>query len=170
MSKSPLEVRDVLRVNADAINLILLEAGVADHAYLAVKIANELDPPNDARWDATQVARLYLALEGQDGLTHEAARRVAEFRAAYDRGFRMALETLLPTADASECRLAEVYQVVVKARDLIHPWLEPGSAQGDALQAAFQHLQDAKYGLGGRTNVAGSIRSALSVRSDKGDG
>ena len=78
-----------------------------------------------------------------------------------NRASRLSLEAILLIANVSEDRLAKVYDAVTKARDLIHPWLESGSAQGEALQAAFQLLQDAKYGLGGRTNVAASIRVAL---------
>lgn len=160
-----MDVREALRVNADTINMILSEAGVPDSAYLAVKIANELDPPNNPNWDAERVARLYLALSSTTAtLTHEAARTVEMLQAALsiglDRGTRLAFCEIEPVAEASEERLAKVYDAVVKARDLLHPWLEPGSAQGDALQQAFQLLQDAKYGLGGRTNVAGSIRAA----------
>lgn len=70
---------------------------------------------------------------------------------------RAALDKAHEAAEISECRIAEVYDRIVKARDQIQPWLEPGSAQGDAMQAAFQFLQEAKYGLGGRTNVAGTI-------------
>lgn len=70
---------------------------------------------------------------------------------------RAALDKAHEAAEVSECRIAEVYDRIVKARDHLQPWLEPGSAQGDAMQAAFQCLQEAKYGLGGRTNVASTI-------------
>ena len=84
------DLRDVLRVNADVIHAILADAGVDEAAYLAVRIANELDPPNNPKWEPRQVARLYLALDGQDGLTHEAMRRVAEFKAAAAIGMERA--------------------------------------------------------------------------------
>lgn len=57
-------------------------------------------------------------------------------------------------AEVSECRIAEVYDRIVKARDIVRPWLEPGL---EDFRDLFQLLQDAKYGLGGRTNVAGTI-------------
>lgn len=158
------DLRDVLRVNADVICAILAEEGVENAQYLAVKIANELDPPNDPRWDPVQIARLYLALEGTSMLSHEAARRVAEFRAAFDRGFRVALDCLLPAAEASEARVAEVYDLIVQARDLLHSSEHLTPAAGlsreahTRVQDVFELLQKAKYGLGGRTNVAAQSR------------
>lgn len=86
-----MEVSEVLRVNADAINLVLVEEGVPDSAYLAVKIANTLDPPNNPNWDAEKVARLYLALgTTTGGLTREAERNVAMLRAAVAIGMERA--------------------------------------------------------------------------------
>lgn len=85
-----LKATGALKVNADVIAMILSEAGVRDASYLAVKIANELDPPNLPSYDPMQVARFYLLLGKPDAptatLSHEAARRVAEFSAAYARG------------------------------------------------------------------------------------
>lgn len=85
-----LKAAGALKVNADVIAMILSEAGVRDASYLAVKIANELDPPNLPSYDPMQVARFYLLLGKPDAptatLSHEAARRVAEFSAAYARG------------------------------------------------------------------------------------
>jgi septal ring factor EnvC (AmiA/AmiB activator) len=68
---------------------------------------------------------------------------------------RAALEKAHETAEISECRIAEVYGRIVKARDHIREELEPG-VNGN-VRTAFNLLQEAKYGLGGRTNVAGSI-------------
>jgi len=152
------DVSQTLRVNADAINVILAEAGVPDSAYLAVKIANELDPPNNPHWDAERVACLYLALgsTNTETLTHEARRTVEMLQAALsiglDRGARLAFGEMEPIADASEARIAEVYDKIVLARDKVR---ERGGNSD-----VFTLLQEAKYGLGGRTNVAGSIRSA----------
>lgn len=79
-----------LHVNADWINEVLAEEGVPDSGYLAVKIANRLDPPDNPNWDATQVARLYLALKEDDALTRYATRQVAILKAAFALGMERA--------------------------------------------------------------------------------
>lgn len=70
------------------------------------------------------------------------------------RNLSAALAKAHEAAEISECRIAEVYDRIVKARDIVRPWLEPGL---EDFRDLFQLLQDAKYGLGGRTNVAGAI-------------
>lgn len=75
---------------------------------------------------------------------------------------RAALEKAHEAAEISECRIAEVYAFIVKARDLLRaddltPACGVPSRSYALVQDAFQALQTAKYGLGGRTNVAGSI-------------
>jgi len=77
-----------------------------------------------------------------------------EAQAAENERLREALTKAHEAAEVSECRIAEVYDRIVKARDIVRLRLEPGS---DDLRDVFQFLQDAKYGLGGRTNVAGAI-------------
>lgn len=143
------ELDEVLRVNADAIAAVLSEEGVENSAYLAVKIANTLDPPN-TDIDAVSAAAYYAALDlsGPYNFTREAIFRAKLTRAAMLR----ALDAVLPIADLSEARLAEVYDKVTTAREKIR--------ERDDLRDVFQLLQEAKYGLGGRINVAATIRNS----------
>lgn len=62
-------------------------------------------------------------------------------------------------ADASEKRIAAVYDLIYKTRELIRARLQPGS---EDFRPEFKMLQDAIYGLSGRTSVVGSIRAARS--------
>lgn len=87
----------------------------------------------------------------------ELARLSAEARA-----LREALAKAHEAAEISECRIAEVYDYIVKARDAVNGSTHLASGvvpRGSlsVLQDIFEWLQKAKYGLGGRTNVAGSI-------------
>jgi len=67
------------------------------------------------------------------------------------------LDHLEATAEASEKRIADVYDLIYKTRELIRARLQPGS---EDFRPEFKMLQDAIYGLGGRVNVAGSVRAA----------
>lgn len=78
------------------------------------------------------------------------------------RALREALAKAHEAAEISECRIAEVYDYIVKARDAVNGSAHLASGvvpRGSlsVLQDIFEWLQKAKYGLGGRTNVAGSI-------------
>ena len=78
------------------------------------------------------------------------------------RALREALVKAHEAAEISECRIAEVYDYIVKARDAVNGSAHLASgivSRGSlsVLQDIFEWLQKAKYGLGGRTNVAGSI-------------
>lgn len=77
-----------IRANADLIAMILSEGSVENAPYLAVQIANRLDPPSPPEWGAQQVARLYLALKPAYGqrLTRDAARQIELIEAARDLG------------------------------------------------------------------------------------
>lgn len=79
----------------------------------------------------------------------------AEEQLARAVALEAALDKAHEAAEISECRIAEVYDRIVKARDLIRAQLSPG--RDDFARAAFNLLQEAKYGLGGRTNVAASV-------------
>lgn len=78
------------------------------------------------------------------------------------RAMLTALAKAHEIAEVSECRIAEVYDRLVKARDLLHvsESLAPGAVSNEAfsrIQDVFELLQEAKYGLSGRQNVAWSI-------------
>lgn len=106
-----------------------------------------------------------------EGLLADNARVSASYEALHSEACNLeeklrlqaaALAKAHEIAEVSECKIAEVYDRVVKARDLLHvsESLAPGAVSKEAfsrIQDVFGLLQEAKYGLGGRTNVAGSI-------------
>lgn len=96
-----------------------------------------------------------------------AAERIASLEADNER-LRANWAKAHEAAEVSECRIAEVYDRIVKARDCVRVHL----VDDRNARRAFNYLQEAKYGLGGRTNVAGTIaalsRAALSPAADDG--
>ena len=83
------------------------------------------------------------------------------------------LEKIREAAAASEQRIAAVYDLIVKARDLLRSSEHLSPAAGLSRQAyarvqdAYEAVQTAKYGLGGRTNVEGVIAALLSASQAK---
>jgi len=77
------------------------------------------------------------------------------------------LDHLETVADASEKRIADVYDLIYKTRELIRARLQPGSEE---FRPEFRMLQDAIYGLGGRTSVVGSIHAARTAGPRSADG
>ena len=81
----------LLQVNADQIALVLQEQGFAERAaYVAVQIANSLDPVNRPAWDPAKAVRIYLALDGKPNLTHVAKRHIEMVKAAMAHGAKKA--------------------------------------------------------------------------------
>jgi hypothetical protein len=108
---------------------------------------------------AEHIAALAAHLERLDSGSGDATalRMCAAYLVQQQReieALRSAMTKAHEAAEISECRIAEVYGRIVTARDLVRAWLEPGL---DDFRDVFDLLQEAKYGLGGRTNVAGSI-------------
>lgn len=129
-----------------------------------------LNPRNDVNDIAEVCAKLRAIAEHLEALDSESG-EAKTFRmcAAYLKqqqadieALRAGLDKAHEVAEISECRIAEVYGYIVKARDYLRaddltPACGVPSAAYAFVQDAFQALQTAKYGLGGRTNVAGAI-------------
>lgn len=120
---------------------------VRDYCALVDALGVDMDAP-PAVLDA--VRRHGLSLSALNAARKEA------------RALREALAKAHEAAEISECRIAEVYDYIVKARDAVNGSAHLASGvvpRGSlsVLQDIFEWLQKAKYGLGGRTNVAGSI-------------
>lgn len=93
------------------------------------------------------------------GPEREAGNQMCDRLEAEIVGRAAMLDHLEAVADASEERIAAVYDLIYKTRELIRARLQPGS---EDFRPEFKMLQDAIYGLGGRTSVVWSIRAARS--------
>lgn len=74
---------------------------------------------------------------------------------------RRSIDAVTTVAKVSEERLAQVYDKVVSARDTLRS--SEDLFRDVVVRNAVSLLQEAKYGLGGRTNVAATIENAIST-------